>query len=155
MRIARLDRHPEFVETAVDWFVNEWGSTRQSAKDSLMDNEGCPPALVAMNSDGPMGILGYNIHLLLNSGDSRELWINALYVAPQWRHRGVGARLVRKAVKQAARANRKSLFVYTDIPTFYESLGWRRLSCVEETEMHILEYAIRPEAPTPTLIEDT
>lgn len=139
MQIAPLDRHPEFAETAVDWIVNEWGSSRQSVIDSLLDNKRCPPALIAMNSAGPMGILSYTIYLLHSQGSS-ELWINALYVEPQFRGQGLGSRLVREGMKAATCLNRASLFVYTDIPAFYESLGWQRLSYNDETKMHVLEY---------------
>ena len=74
---------------------------------------------------------------------SLELWVNALYVATSWRGRGIGSHLLREGVKIAASWDRTQLYAYTEVPQFYERLGWRRLSDDDVNEMHVVEIRIR------------
>jgi GNAT superfamily N-acetyltransferase len=139
MKIVPLNQHIELTDTLVEWFVSQWGSSRESVRDALADDRGCPPTLVAIEAAEPIGFLSYTFHVLHPRG-SNELWINALYVAPAYRRRGIGSRLVSEGTSAAACTNRESMYVYSEVPTLYESLGWRRFSYNNETKMHVLEY---------------
>lgn len=146
VRIVPLNQHPEHVETVVGWIFDQWGTlSREETKDMLVANKGGPPALIAMSPEGPVGVLGYKFHLLKPAG-SEELWINALLITPTWRGRGIGRRLLIDGMKAAVDSGRNSLYVYTDIPAFYENVGWRRFRYNDETQMHVLEY--RPSIST-------
>jgi GNAT superfamily N-acetyltransferase len=54
-------------------------------------------------------------------------WLAGLYVAPEYRRRGVGTCLVRAIEDQARQRGNTRLFLYTDDETkaYYEALGWR------------------------------
>lgn len=139
MEIVPLTDHTEHLATVVDWIANQWGGTRESIEACLADLPGRPPALLAIEDGAPTGIVGFNYHDMQPRGTT-ELWINVLYVAPPFRRQGVGTRLVTEATSAVADTNRKSLFVYSDIPGFYEAIGWQRFSHYPETGMHVLEY---------------
>ncbi|MDH3582758.1 MAG: GNAT family N-acetyltransferase [Phycisphaerae bacterium] len=142
VQIAKLDRHPEFVEPAVDWMISEWGNaSREVAAESLEPNAERPSALVAISPQGLVGVLSYRMYLLAKRG-SMELWVNALYVVAPWRGRGVGTCLLREGMRTAADSGRSRLYVYTDIPGFYEKVGWERFSYNRETAMYVLELSL-------------
>jgi GNAT superfamily N-acetyltransferase len=54
-------------------------------------------------------------------------WLAGLYVAPEYRHRGVGRCLVRAIESEAWQRGNAQLFLYTDNETkaYYQALGWR------------------------------
>lgn len=138
-RIAPIDQHSECVEAVADWIVGEWGgSSPDEVKRSLVENRECPPALIAITDDGPIAVLAYKLHPLAQQG-SLELWVNALYVVPRWRGHGVGSRILREGVQGAACSGRTHLYVYTDIPQFYELRGWQRFSYDDANAMHVLQ----------------
>ncbi len=147
LRIARLSEYPEHLETAVDWIASEWEPAHDAIRKMMADSEDRPPALLALNSNVPVGVLAYKIHAFQARGTD-ELWLNALYVEPKFRRRGIGQRLVLAGLQDAEASGRQSLLVYTDISHFYERLGWRRVSCDEKTKTSVLEY----EFPTLTPI---
>ena len=139
LRIAQIDQYPECIGTVVDWIVKKWStSSPEEVKQMLLENKECPPALVAVFDDGPVAVLAYKLHRLAQR-DSVELWVNALYVASPWRGQGVGSHILCEGVKGAASSGRTYLYVYTDIPSFYERLGWRRFSYDDGNAMHVLE----------------
>ena len=141
-RIARIDQYPECIETVVDWIVSQWGETSpEEVKQTLLESKECPPALVAISDDGPIAVLGYKLHPLRGC-DSQELWVNALYVASAWRGQGVGSHILGEGVKRAVSADKAYLYVYTDIPGFYERHGWRRFRYNEDNAMHVLKIPI-------------
>ena len=60
--------------------------------------------------------------------DQGSPWLASLYVAPEQRGRGLGARLVHAAVDAAAGQGIDQLFLFTpDHAKFYERLGWSRM----------------------------
>jgi predicted N-acetyltransferase YhbS len=55
-------------------------------------------------------------------------WLAGLVVAPAWRGRGVGVRLVRAVLDDAYRLGEEEVFLGTDSPEFYERLGAARFT---------------------------
>lgn len=136
--VERLSQHSEYIEEVVGWIHREWGTnSKRAIKKMLSETDRIPPALVAIGSGKPVGVLGYKLHALEPAGDI-ELWINVLYVEARWRRSGIGSRLLKEGVNAAMRSGRSSLCVYTDNPEFYEHRGWSRFSYNEKTEMYIL-----------------
>lgn len=53
-------------------------------------------------------------------------WLASVFVAPEFRNRGVGSRLVMHVMQQAKDAGVDTLYLFTpDRVSFYEKLGWR------------------------------
>ena len=137
-RVVRFEQHPEHAETVVDWLEGEWtDSTSDEYMQTLVGINDCPPALIAVSGDEPIAVLGYKLYPLTEP-NSMELWINVLFVVSSWRGRGVGTNLLSEGVKGAIPSHGEALYVYTDVPQFYERLGWQRVSFDDTQGMHIL-----------------
>ena len=136
MRIEFLDQHPGLVPTLAAWHHAQWGDlydhwTLDVARAELEDHaqrRTLPTTLVLLEGESLLG----SVSLVLE--DAPELcehgspWLASLYVVPEARGRGLGARLVREAVAKAAEQGIDELFLFTpEHAAFYEHLGWRRL----------------------------
>ena len=146
LHIARLDAHPATLEPVVQWILTQWPEeAAEEVRQMLLDDSDCPPTLVALAGEKPVGVLAFKSHPPAQS-DTDELWINVLFVESSHRQQGIGRRLVRDSIPHARDHGRKHLFVFTDIPQFYENLGWQRYSFNEAKQMHVLRVAISEEA---------
>lgn len=136
MRLDFLDRHPRLVPTLAGWHHAQWGHlyshwTLEVATAELADHatrRDLPTTLVLLDGDEVVG----SVSLVLE--DAPELcehgspWLASLYVRPESRGHGHGARLVRAAVAHAATLGVDELFLFTpEHVDFYARLGWRPL----------------------------
>ena len=139
MVIDRLDKHPEFLDTAVRWLHDQWpDSVPEEQTVAMLSSVGpIPPALVAIDAGSPVGVLGFKRHEI--EGE-HQLWINAVYVVPEARKAGIGSKLITEAMHAARSASAGHLYVYTDVPDLYRRLGWTDRSYREESGMTVLEH---------------
>lgn len=137
MRIEFLDQHAALVPVLARWHHAQWGHlyehwTLEIARAELEDHarrRSLPTTLVLLDGQTLLG----SVSLVLE--DAPELcehgspWLASLYVVPEARGRGLGARLVRAAIATAAEQGVPELFLFTpEHAAFYERLGWRRLA---------------------------
>ncbi|UCG35355.1 MAG: N-acetyltransferase [Candidatus Omnitrophota bacterium] len=64
-----------------------------------------------------LGIVGWQ-----NLGE-----IRSLVVAPKFRHKGIGANLVKKCIEEAKGLSIKGIFTLTFIPSFFKKLGFKTI----------------------------
>jgi N-acetylglutamate synthase-like GNAT family acetyltransferase len=55
-------------------------------------------------------------------------WLASVYVAPEYRNRGVGSSLVKHVGLKAQEAGIETLYLFSDRVSFYQKLGWQLLS---------------------------
>ena len=142
VEILRLSDRPDHVATAAGWLFEQWGKDPlESYEAVLQDHDRRPAALLALSGGKPIGVVGFTRHQL--EGQERdELWINVLYVITTWRKKGVGRWLVSEAVKSAREFGAPMLYVYTDVPRFYEKDGWQKLRGADEHGSSLLRHAL-------------
>jgi N-acetylglutamate synthase-like GNAT family acetyltransferase len=74
-------------------------------------------------------------------------WLAGVFVALDYRRRGIGSTLVRRVVESAAQLGEKRLYLYTpSAEQMYLRLGW---SAIERTqyrgkEVVVMSYDVRP-----------
>ena len=140
VEIAELDQHPMHRPQVVEWLYAQWEeSTRDEFDEAIRTRSGCPPTLIAIDHDQPIGVLAYTL-FTMKTRTTEDMWINAVYVATSWRGRGVGSRLVTEGVHAAKAFGRSTIYVNTDVPRFYERNGWTRFRYNQETSMHVLQF---------------
>lgn len=67
--------------------------------------------------------------LLTNDLVSRQdlmPWLACLYVAPEFRGRALGARLLAHGIEEARLLGFRSVYLFTDHAGYYEKYGWQR-----------------------------
>ena len=147
MRIELLADHRDAIPTLAQWFYDEWshfrpGWTRQDFEDSIAarcNADRVPLALVALEGQELIGTVCLEVHDMDTRTDLSP-WLAGLYVKGEWRHQGIGARLVHGIEAKAAELGIHRLYLYTpQSERFYVKLGW---SLVERTVYHGCKVAI-------------
>ena len=112
--------------------ANEW-------PDGKNNNEfdGVPaPILVQVNSTLAGGV-SFTLHKSPEE-NAEALWVNVLYVKPEFRGRKLAAMLMVEVDNIVEHCGITRLYVYTDIPRFYIKLGWKSLST--DGKFSVLKY---------------
>lgn len=145
--IVYLADCPETIPTLARWFYEQWGHL--VPERTIKQNEGqlwqrinrnkIPLTLVAFSGEQPVG----SASLKIQEMDTHKHFINWLgnvYVLPEYRNRGIGSALVRRAVEEATRLSVKDLYLHTpDKENMYSRLGW---TAIERTHYRGLDVVI-------------
>jgi GNAT superfamily N-acetyltransferase len=147
VQIEYLADHPEFIPVLAGWHHQEWaylrpGDTLEARTERLRAECGrgeIPTVFVALEDGNLLG----SAMLIEHDMDTRmELapWLAGVFVAPDYRHRGIGSALVRRVVQCAKSLGIKRLYLYTpSAERLYSQLGW---SFLERTSYQGTEVAI-------------
>jgi GNAT superfamily N-acetyltransferase len=121
--IEPLSDHPLLLPIAAQWIWETWGAKTLDQTMRLLDQpKDCPPTLVALIDQRPVGVIGFG-RWRRPDETIDSLWINSLFVVEDERSRRLGSRLLATAV-EAASPFADELNVFTDIPIWYERRGW-------------------------------
>ena len=125
---------PVHLKPLSQWVVAEWGEFSPA--------ENVPPPLLAIEDEELRGGLMFSRFHKPN-GEGLGLWVNALFVAPQYRRKGIASLLVQAAETEAASAGERELYALTDVPQLYQNLGWQLVQTDTEgtvvgTQLHKL-----------------
>jgi N-acetylglutamate synthase-like GNAT family acetyltransferase len=133
--IIDLKTEPHHIPVLADWHHHEWSSLnpgqtvdqRIESMQSYLSDDLVPSTFIAKGTH----LMG-SAAIIENDMDTRpELtpWLASVFVAPEFRNRGVGSRLVEHVIEEARKTGIKELYLFTpDCVSFYERLGWRVLS---------------------------
>lgn len=101
------------------------GASPQGMEQRLaqaVSSDALPLCLVALDDGVPVGVANLIDHDDPNPRVGTP-WLAGLVVAPLWRGRGLGSRLVQALCDDARRLGRTELFLGSDGPGFYTRLG--------------------------------
>lgn len=132
MRIEFLADHPEAIEILARWHYSEWHQlipdwSLEKARRELAEHTGrttIPTTLVAIEGTE---VVGSTSLLVEDLPEWKQLtpWVASVFVAPAWRGRGVGSRLVARAVEVAGQTGAATVYLLTPgQEAFYRRLGW-------------------------------
>lgn len=109
-----LKREPDWDEYTAPHFVEVF-------RKSLIDDE----TFICKNGTQYCGYLR-----AINDG--LGLYVSELYVAPSWRNRGIGRRLL-EALKRES--GERDVYVLSDEDAYYEKLGYKKVGSIFEIDL--------------------
>ncbi|MCY9862264.1 GNAT family N-acetyltransferase [Vibrio coralliirubri] len=102
-------------------FQSEWSDFK--FKDTYKDSVQLPPVIVVLRDNVVIGGLAYSY--FQEPHQVRDVvWINAVFVDPQWRGQGIASELINRGVRQVSSGVQSQLYAYTNIMGLYQGLGW-------------------------------
>ncbi len=131
-RLAALGSCPEVFPICARWLYEEWGREQGYAfEDSLDWLRG-----IAAGGSDERGLAAYcddqvaGVALLvacdLDLRPDLTPWLSSLFVAPAFRDRSIGRRLIEGTAAIARDQGHSRLYLYTDTAeAYYHGLGWR------------------------------
>lgn len=131
IRTALLANQPAAVAQVAQWLHRQWfdalGYSPTHTEALLrrrLNRDQAPLALVALAGREPVGTAAIvEDELPVDGGPA--FCLSGVYVLPHWRGAGIGARLCRRAQREARRLKLASLGLYTsDCQAYYAGLGW-------------------------------
>jgi predicted N-acetyltransferase YhbS len=138
MRIESIDAHRDRVATLAAWHHAQWGHlyshwTLEVCRDELDEHaqrkSGLPTTLLALDGDELLGSVSLVFEDAPELQEHGSPWLASLYVKPEARGRGIGARLANAAVARAKAEGVDELFLFTPgHREFYARLGWREIA---------------------------
>lgn len=137
-----------FLKQLAHWHHNEWlhlnpGATlnsRLQRYQASIETELLPEIFVAYTGTILLG----SVTLEKEDMDTRAYltpWLASLYVAPEYRKKGVASQLIKYVVNYAKDNNFKNLYLFTEDQTdFYQYRGWHFIESVEyrNTEVDLM-----------------
>jgi len=114
------------------WLFNEWGPIEQLYSE---DTPALAMPILAFENDvlvGGMSFILYN----KPGTSSKTMWINTLYIATEYRGKGIASQIILAAESVFTRWKEADMYVFTDKPSLYSKLGWQIL--IEEKEGWVL-----------------
>ena len=131
LRIRRLDADEPAFDIVARWrydaFFAEDGGTFEESRDALrvwMAGLGYETALLAEIDGQPAGSCLF-VREEIDPRHDLTPWLAALYVAPEFRKRGVASALVRAIEQHARSVGCGELYLYTiTAEPLYAKLGW-------------------------------
>lgn len=128
--IKHIFEVPELIPQVADWIYNQFWTEQQVVTAEVLadllrqnvDVHSIPLSLVAFVDGVPVGTVN-----LIESDDEAypqlTPWLAALFVKPEYRNQGVGARLVHELLICARNLKIQKLYLGTERPDFYTRLG--------------------------------
>lgn len=132
MFIDYLCRHPEYADTVAQWVYSDFvaNSPRTATLDKITHNfrntseMAWPVTLVAIEDNccvGTASIFGND----LKTQNILTPWLAAVFVAPEFRKRGIAATLIERASATAKELGYRVLYLRTEhTALYYERRGW-------------------------------
>src|SRR5262245_38439004 len=133
--IDYLANCPELVDELARLSWGEWQEVYQQRKQTLegtvkiyrgrMNTDRLPLTLVALQAGELVGMVSLKFHDMDTRPDL-DPWLGGLLVLPEWRNRGMGTTLMRRATQEARRLNVSQLYLWTHTAEgLYHKLGWQ------------------------------
>ena len=135
MEIKYLADCPEVIPTLASWTFEQWGQQYQmeSIRVQLklfadrVNRDKIPLSLVAFLDTRPVGTASLKVREM-TTHTHLPYWLGAVFVVEQFRHRGIGTKLISHATDKARDLGVETLYLHTPDKTgLYLRLDWEEI----------------------------
>ncbi|EGQ8518169.1 GNAT family N-acetyltransferase [Vibrio parahaemolyticus] len=123
-------------------FQTEWSDFLFA--DTYKSENYLPSVLVALRNNEVIGGLAYSRYQE-PYGNSEVIWLNAVFVSPEWRGQGIASELINRGVNQVSETLQKNLYAYTNVMQLYKSLGWSVVDIDSEPNHSVVSIPLQPQ----------
>ncbi len=123
-------------------FQTEWSDFLFA--DTYKSENYLPPVLVAVRNNEVIGGLAYSRYQE-PYGNSEVIWLNAVFVSPEWRGQGIASELINRGVNQVSELNQNNIYAYTNVAQLYKSLGWPVVDIDSEPNHSVVSISLQPQ----------
>ncbi len=135
--ILDLRSEPQHLAALAEWHQEEWahlnpGETLPMRIERMQEYLGEPlvPSMFICRCDGALAGSAAVVACDMDTRPGPTPWLASVFVAPEFRRRGIGAALVRHTMAETSRAGFSKMYLYTlDQERLYQAIGWTTLSC--------------------------
>ncbi len=136
MNILDLKEEPEHIPTLANWHHNEWAhlnpddslQKRIDKMQSYLGRRLIPSTFIAKEQNrltGSAAIVKHDMDTRLELSP----WLASVFVAPEYRQKGIGTKLVLHVMEKAKDEGINTLYLFTpNKKKFYRELGWSTFS---------------------------
>ena len=135
MKIIDLKFEPHYIPVLAGWHHQEWSylnpdltiAQRAEWMQSYLSAGLVPSTFIALEEQllGSAAIIEHD----LETRPDLSPWLASVFVAPEYRCKGVGSKLVIHVMEKTKEAGIPLLYLFTpDKEGFYQKLGWQTLS---------------------------
>lgn len=133
LRYIQLREHPEYKESAADWFHNKWGVSQEAyleCMNAYLNGKTELGWYLCLEDDrivGGLGVIKNDFH------NRKDLSPNicAVYTDETHRKQGIAGKLLNIAVEDLREKGISPVYLVTDHTGFYERYGWEFLCLVQ------------------------
>jgi GNAT superfamily N-acetyltransferase len=142
---AFLADRADAIPTVATWYYETWGNLPGNSVQKTIErihtklNRGKPPChILAISDNHVVGVAQFKRHEMLIYPE-KEFWLGGLFVAPEWRSRGVGAALTNEVTIIAQAFGAKQLYLQTEALDggLYAQLGWKLIEITTATSVPV------------------
>ncbi|MEZ9189035.1 GNAT family N-acetyltransferase [Vibrio sp. 10N.286.52.F8] len=134
------DESSPYWSEVEDLFQSKWSDFK--FKDTYEENVNLPPVITALRDNVVIGGLAYSY--FQEPHQVRDVvWINAVFVAPQWRGQGIASELINRGVRQVSSTVQTQLYAYTNVMGLYQGLGWSVVDIESEPNHKVMSIEVK------------
>ncbi|MDT4291919.1 GNAT family N-acetyltransferase [Methylomonas sp. MO1] len=136
MTIINLSQEPHQIPTLAQWHQAEWanlnpGQTLEHRIERMQAYlcDKLVPSTFIYKHEGQLAGSAAIIESDMDTRPELTPWLASVYVAPEYRRQGIGAKLVQHVMLQAQAAGFAKLYLFTpDQANFYAKFGWTAMA---------------------------
>lgn len=135
IEIRVTDKNSPYLDEVERLFQSEWSDFKLS--NDYNENANLPAVIVATLDNELVGGLAFSRFKEPNL-EGEVIWINAVFVEPEQRGKGLAKALIQEGVAQASLFKQADLYAYTNVPQLYQDIGWREVDTESEPNHKVM-----------------
>ncbi|MBV7439174.1 GNAT family N-acetyltransferase [Aeromonas sp. sif2416] len=144
IELLHCEENSPYLAQLDQLFQSEWSDFRLC--DAYTKNANLPPVLVAVVDDVVIGGLAYS-RFKEPHRNGEVIWVNAVFVSVEHRNKGIASQLINAGVSQTLESSQDYLYVYTNVPKLYQSLGWSEVDIESEPDHKVMRISLKSRLP--------